>query len=230
MTHSFDTEIAKKYGILEAVLLQNIHYWIAKNRESGKNLHDGKYWTYNSTKALQELFPYASERQIKYALKKLREEGVIKTGNYNRSAMDKTLWYTLTDSGEALFLQESSDRTNLSHREDKKELSKEQDCPADRTKTDNGEDNFVQAIPDRNTDKKPDRKPSVYSVWAQAQKEETERRTYSDKTTVEGYRNREKNRSRNRFCDFPQHTYTHGQMENLERILIMNSQRRILRC
>ena len=193
-------------------------------------MHDGRCWTYNSTKALQELFPYASERQIKYALKKLREEGVIETGNYNKSAMDKTLWYTLTDAGEALFRQESSDSTNLSNREDKKEPSKGQNCPTDRTKTDNGADNFVQAIPDINTNKKPDRKPYVYSAGARAQKEETETRTYSDKTTVDGYRNRDKSRSRNRFCDFPQHTYTHEQMLDIERAMLANTERRILRC
>ena len=109
MKHYFDINIATKYGMLEAVLLENIHYWTEKNRTEGRNFYDGKYWTYNSVKKFAELFPYASENQIKYALKNIREEGIIEVGNYNQHKMDKTLWYSLTEKGERLFLSDSSD-------------------------------------------------------------------------------------------------------------------------
>lgn len=67
MIHNFDSDIAKEYGILEAILLNHIYYWIEKNRANEQNFFDGKYWTYNSTKAFAELFPYAQEKQIKKA-------------------------------------------------------------------------------------------------------------------------------------------------------------------
>ena len=50
MEHSFDIEVAKKYGITEAVLLKNFYFWIEKNRTNNLNYFDGKYWTYNSRK------------------------------------------------------------------------------------------------------------------------------------------------------------------------------------
>lgn len=103
MQHSFDVEIAQKCGILEAVLLENIYYWIKKNEVNNKHFYDGKYWTYNSRKAFAELFPYASEKQIRTALEKLIKNGLIITGNYNPDKRDRTLWYSLSDNGFLLF-------------------------------------------------------------------------------------------------------------------------------
>lgn len=102
MNHSFDIDIAKEYGILEAVILDNIAHWIKHNEANEINYHDGDYWTYNSTKAFTKVFPYASQRQIQNALKKLIEGGVIKTGNYNKLAYDRTLWYALTKKGKSI--------------------------------------------------------------------------------------------------------------------------------
>lgn len=102
MEHSFNIELAKEYGILEAILLKNIWFWIEKNRANEKNFYDGTYWTYNSTKAFNQLFPYASESSIKRALKSLQEKGLIKTGNYNKSSYDRTLWYALTNLGYSI--------------------------------------------------------------------------------------------------------------------------------
>lgn len=99
MIHSFDSAVAEKYGMLEAVLLNHIYYWVEKNKANEQNFHDGHYWTYNSTRAFSSLFTYASERQIKSALMKLREAGILLTGNYNENPYDRTLWYTLSEDG-----------------------------------------------------------------------------------------------------------------------------------
>ncbi|MCI8772279.1 MAG: hypothetical protein HFH73_14380 [Lachnospiraceae bacterium] len=134
MVHNFDTEIAEKYGLLEAILLTNIYYWTEKNRANNINCFDGNYWTYNSTRAFNELFPYVSERQIKNALKHLRDEGVLLTGNYNKSSYDRTLWYALSEKG----------------------LSIVQKCPMEGTKDANGKCSNVQPIPDNKPNNKPD--------------------------------------------------------------------------
>lgn len=102
MEHHFNVELAKKYGILEAVIMNNLQYWIAKNMANGANYHDGFYWTYNSTKAFAELFPYASQKQIRTALKHLITEGIIQTGNYNKMPYDRTLWYAFTEKGNSI--------------------------------------------------------------------------------------------------------------------------------
>jgi len=102
MEHHFNVELATRYGILEAVLLNHLQFWIRKNEANGTNYYDGNYWTYNSVKALGILFPYASQNKIRNALKRLEEEGLIMTGNYNKSAYDRTMWYTLTENAKSI--------------------------------------------------------------------------------------------------------------------------------
>ena len=132
MQHSFDIDIAKKYGILEAILLNNIQFWIEKNKANEVNYFDGEYWTFNSTKAYTELFPYVSQRQIQYALKHLRDEGILQVGNYNKLAYDRTLWYAFTDKGKFIL----------------------QNCKIDYSEKSNGSCDDVQPIPDINEDNK----------------------------------------------------------------------------
>lgn len=103
MQHHFDVEIAEKYGVLEAVILNNMQFWIKHNEANQTNFYDGYYWTYNSTKAFAEIFPYASEKQIRKALTHLIDEGILITGNYNKLSFDRTLWYTITEKGKCIF-------------------------------------------------------------------------------------------------------------------------------
>ena len=58
-----------------------------------------QYWTFNTVKAFAELFPYASAKQIRTAINKLIKADIIMTGNYNKTAYDRTLWYAFTDKG-----------------------------------------------------------------------------------------------------------------------------------
>ena len=102
MQHSFDADIAAEYGINEAVLLNNITFWVFKNASNEYNFFDGRYWTYNSVKAYSKLFPYMSDSTIKRSLKHLKDEGLILTGNYNNDPSHRTNYYTLTDKGMAL--------------------------------------------------------------------------------------------------------------------------------
>ena len=96
-THSFNPLIAKEVGIECAILLYNIEFWIEKNKANNKHFYEGKYWTYNSTKAFAELFPYMSERVIYKAIQKLIENGYLIKGNFNQNSFDRTCWYALGD-------------------------------------------------------------------------------------------------------------------------------------
>lgn len=49
--HSFNPLLAKEVGIECAILLYNIEFWIEKNKANNKHFYEGRYWTYNSTKA-----------------------------------------------------------------------------------------------------------------------------------------------------------------------------------
>lgn len=115
MTHCFDTEIAKRYGILEAILLQYFEFWIEKNKANDANFYDGYYWTYNSITAFTKLFPYASKSKICTALNHLEKEGLIATSNYNKSSYDRTKWYRLTDKGNAILEAETVEILDFSN-------------------------------------------------------------------------------------------------------------------
>ena len=101
--HRHYTEIAKLVGVNASLLLYHIAYWVDSNRSSGKNLHHGRYWMYTTVKDLAKTsFDYLTESQIRYALEKLRGTGLILVGNFNKTGYDRTMWYTLSDSGERL--------------------------------------------------------------------------------------------------------------------------------
>ena len=113
MNHNFDIEIAKTYGIEEAILLENFNYWISKNKANNENFIDGKYWTYNSAKAFTELFPYMSVRKIQYAINNLIKQGLLIKGNHNKKTYDRTLWYAITDKGFAILQNCQMEMTKL---------------------------------------------------------------------------------------------------------------------
>lgn len=117
MYHSFDTKIAEKYGIAAAVLLNHFYFWIEKNKANNAHYHDGYYWTYSSREALSNLFSYLTSRQIGYAVQKLIDDGIVITGNYNKSNYDRTLWYAITKKGYSILQNCEIKETELQNRD-----------------------------------------------------------------------------------------------------------------
>jgi len=116
MEHSFDVDIAVKYGINAAILLQNIFWWIQKNKANKRHYHDGYYWTYNSREAYTKLFPYLSERQVKTAMDKLISDGIIITGDYNTDRYKRPTWYAITEKGYTILQKRTHVDTEMSER------------------------------------------------------------------------------------------------------------------
>lgn len=100
MYHSFDVYIAKKIGVYPAIILNYIYFWTEHNRANETNYYDGYYWTYNSIRAFEDLFPYLSKKQIRSSLEVLISEELIVKGNYNSSGYDRTTWYAITPFGK----------------------------------------------------------------------------------------------------------------------------------
>lgn len=128
MEHHFNVEIAEKYGINAAILLNNISFWILKNQAEQRHFYDGRYWTYASKPGLVRQFPYLSQKQITYALDKLTDDGVLIVGNYNDSPLNHTKWYALTDKGSELVSETAKPRN------DKREVSNITFCNDEMTK------------------------------------------------------------------------------------------------
>ena len=89
MYFSFDSEVAKVVGVDGAIMLNNMYYWIAKNRANDKHYYENTYWTYNTINALTELFPFWSKKQISRILNKLIDDGYLSTGNFNKISYDR---------------------------------------------------------------------------------------------------------------------------------------------
>ena len=109
MEHHFNVNLAKEYGIEEAIILHHFYYWTVKNAVNEKHFHDGLYWTYNSRKAYSDFFTYLNETKIFRVIKHLEDEGVIIKGNYNADKWDKTNWYAITKKGLSLLKENGYD-------------------------------------------------------------------------------------------------------------------------
>lgn len=83
--------LAKVVGLNEAIVLQQLHYWLQKST----NERDGRRWVYNTTKDWAEQFPFWSEDTIKRIMRGLRDQGIVVTATYNQMAIDRTLWYSV---------------------------------------------------------------------------------------------------------------------------------------
>ena len=99
--------LAREIGLNEALVLQQINYWIEINKRSSNNYFEGKYWTYNSIRAWQENdFDYMSIDTVKRTFSKLENMGYLLVGNFNKDPRDKTKWYTINDEKlEELYLE-----------------------------------------------------------------------------------------------------------------------------
>lgn len=138
MNHSFDIDLAVRFGVPEAILIENFRFWIAKNKANDKHFHDGLHWTYNSTKALAELFPYWSIDQIKRTLKRLEDAGVLLSGNFSPNPYDRTKWYALNRSFDCAKSPNGTDESAKSTKGEIAQSTKQTDINTD-VNTDGGE-------------------------------------------------------------------------------------------
>lgn len=114
-SHSFSPRIAEQVGVEKAILLKDIYYWCAHNKENDANFHEGKYWTFNSAEALAEHYPYMSRRSISRWLSELQRDGWIWIGNFNKKGFDRTKWYAINaDKYDAVLAAPLAKMTNAS--------------------------------------------------------------------------------------------------------------------
>ena len=96
--YHFNAELAQHHGVNGAIFLHAMAFWIAKNQANGRHFHEGRTWTYNTLEALAKLFPFWTRRQVERIVAKLKEDGVLLTGNFSQDKTDRTVWYALADS------------------------------------------------------------------------------------------------------------------------------------
>ena len=103
MKFSLESDLAAKYGLVEAILLDYFAKWLRYNASKGNayNYRDGRYWVYDSTPGLSKKMSGAVPKTtLQRAISNLLEKNlVIRTNTYNDKPYDKTFWYSLTDVG-----------------------------------------------------------------------------------------------------------------------------------
>lgn len=95
--HSFDVDIAQKYGLEEAIIIHHFQFWIRQNAAMGRNFQQGRTWMYQTQKEIAAIYPYFNEDSVQRILKRLIEKEVLISDNFNKNQFDKTKWYAFKD-------------------------------------------------------------------------------------------------------------------------------------
>lgn len=84
-------KLATEIGLNEAIVLQQIHYWLKKSNHN----YDGRRWIYNSYKEWEQHFPFWSNATIRRTISSLEKQELLFVGNYNKAGFDNTKWYSI---------------------------------------------------------------------------------------------------------------------------------------
>lgn len=80
----------------EAIVLNQVSYWIERYKEINRNYRDGRFWVYNSyQKWHDDNFPFWHPSKIQRIFKSLENKGLLLSANLNSAGFDKTKWYTI---------------------------------------------------------------------------------------------------------------------------------------
>lgn len=120
--------LAKKVGINEAIILQQMHYWLGISKYE----REGRKWIYNTYKDWQVQMPFWSETTIKRTIRSLEVKGYLRTANFNKLKLDKTKWYSI-DYDKMSELEENM-QGNVNPSEGQVDSSNQSQCPVEKTK------------------------------------------------------------------------------------------------
>lgn len=88
--------LAQVIGLNEAIILQQIHYWLNNPKAEGRIDEDGNKWIYNTYEQWHEdNFPFWSADKIQRIFLKLEELGVIISAQLDAKKRDMTKFYRI---------------------------------------------------------------------------------------------------------------------------------------
>ena len=92
--------LAEKIGLNEAIIIQQLHYWIIHRGQNGERygkIYEGKRWIRNTIDEWKERnFPFLSRSAIHRAMGSLEDQDlVLSTNKLNAYGYDRTKWYTI---------------------------------------------------------------------------------------------------------------------------------------
>lgn len=93
--YSIKSSDAKAYGLNEALMLSVFRELLAHNKAYRRLCTGKRVWVSGSLDALHELVPCLTRRQIRYAIDKLVDAGVLVKAKLSDDKLDRTNWYSL---------------------------------------------------------------------------------------------------------------------------------------
>ena len=91
--------LAVAIGLNEAIILQQLHYWIKIKQAAPDKYADGfqqgRWWVYNSVVEWQKQFNFWSDNTIQRALASLRSQGLVHVERLAEDPRDRTNWYAI---------------------------------------------------------------------------------------------------------------------------------------
>jgi len=91
-THSFSVETAAQEGLIEAIILQHIYFLQTSFIERGQKAED--VWVKRSVRALHITYPYLTDKQIRGAIDRMEERGLVVSKTENGYDRTKSLQVT----------------------------------------------------------------------------------------------------------------------------------------
>lgn len=94
---AFQIQIAKMYGVHEALLIGHIKHLIMCNKKENKNNFEGKTWMSQKISDIADNFPYLKKNKVERTINKLVRNEVLIKKNFNESHFNRTCWYAFKD-------------------------------------------------------------------------------------------------------------------------------------
>lgn len=132
--------LAVAIGLKEAIILQQLHYWLGNKDSSGRHtahLHDGEYWVYNSyEKWHQTNFPFLSIATLRRKFDRLEHElHLIRSLQLSLSAGNGEKWYSIVYQAVNALVEDRGADRYVYHRKltgDRKSYQNAKTCHQDK--------------------------------------------------------------------------------------------------
>lgn len=89
--YSFELELAERLGVSTAAVYDRLYDLRQEQEKKHVNHHDGCYWVQMTPQDFPRIFPYLAASTVDKALRKLRNDGVVRKVRHGRVS-----WYTIT--------------------------------------------------------------------------------------------------------------------------------------
>lgn len=161
---NFYPHLAEILGVNEAIVLQQIWFYINVNRqnESERHFHDDKWWVYNSYKQWNaRYFPWLNPRAIQVVILNLEKLNILESMQGVEDRYDRRKWYTVNLKALEDVIQKASKDSA------KSAPSSVQDLDDDNVQ--NLHDEIPETTTEETTEKRKDFAPATQDAFAPSQ-------------------------------------------------------------